>query len=505
MARVLNPETGLYEDDGTGLPETTATPALPDGLTPTLPTQAEFAAGGGASPAPATPPPAAPAAPAAMVPVIQPKPERESHDTQVIKSAETKAADKKLGQAYAREDAAMATDAALKVKEAEIKAEDARTRSLMEERRKLQLELAESEKKKKVEENLAADRAAVEASAQDEQHKNSAGNVAGAGGIFAALMGSIGDVGKLLQVRNKNGTTPAGALAGPNMVDDAWEKMRQRKIAKALADFNGNERIRKLEKEGRGAELEILRDRLLTGINNEFDRDMRVQEALVNERLARLSPATAKAASDLLSASTAGKRAVLERENTQRYERTHASTIRQDQAPKGGAAANKALSGDTAELVDASESYDRLALRQRELIEQNGGSFPVTGPNGEEFEKNETVLKSLLQKKFGKSDNDAKLAAEQQGTPGLVGTVLSKLPFTNTVENYKRSLAVNGDQLRFSAQNRVKLEGPDGVNARKTGHTTPVASAGPPKNPKQGEKFTDSDGDTFTWNGSAWE
>lgn len=341
MALVFNPLSGEMEDDGTGQPDTAAPPPQPTGLEPGLPGQTTFAEGAGAAPvaapsapalpvAPASAAPASPATPAPLaVPVLSAKPEWEQHRR--VESAKDKDATAKLEQSRAKQEEAADKADAAKQAEAETKAEDARVRRLMEERRQIQFQLAESEKKQKIAEHMAADKAAIEESAKEEAVKNSAGNLTGTAKVFATLMTALGDAGQTLAALGTRGTA---AFQDANPIAEFYEKERQKRIAAAKADFDKNERVRALRKAGRTDELKVLEDRLTIGINNEFQRDVAAQDATLAARLARLGLNSQKAGAEMLKAGRAVVNANVDRENAQLYD----STVT-NRSPTGGAGA----------------------------------------------------------------------------------------------------------------------------------------------------------------------
>lgn len=379
MAPVLNPLTGQMEDDGTGQPETAGPPAQPTGLEPALPDQATFASGGGGAPTPALPvapaaPRPAPAAPAPVplaVPVLSAKPEFEQHRARRVESTDSKAATANLGAARTAQEAAADKEAEAKLKEQDIRASDAETRRLMEERRQIQFKLAESEKKQKVAENLAADKAAVEASANDESVKNSAGNLTGVARVFSTLMIAIGDAGQTLAALGHRGTS---AFQDENPIAAYYEKERQKRLAAGKADFEKNERVRALRKQGRDAELKVLEDRLTIGINNEFQRDVQAQDAGLAVRLAKQGIGTQRAASELLKAGRGVVNANIDRENAQGYESTLTTIAR---SPTGAGGANARMADDTA-VFDAktgAKLFDATTPAQAKELNDNGATM----------------------------------------------------------------------------------------------------------------------------------
>lgn len=355
-----NPLTGQLEDDGLpDVPLDGAAPPLvdpndPDLAAPAPPVDLQSVQPGTAvvpAAAPATPAAAPAAAPApAGVQAATIFPPKAEHETKVetsqkqgglVESAATKAADAKLQAERDKEQAAIEADTAIKVKKAEAEAEDKKLARLTEEKKQAGEAYWQDQKRRKIEENMAADRAAVEQSAKDEDLKNNAGILTGAAKTWATVLTAIGTIGQGLAAAGSRG---AQAWQDGNPIAKLYEEDRQKAQAKALADFKKSERYRELQKAGREAELKIIEDRLTIGVNNEFKRDTDLREAILAERIAKQGPQAQKVAGDLLKAGKAETYATIDRENASKYDQ-HLEQGRSleniNRSPTGGSPASQ--------------------------------------------------------------------------------------------------------------------------------------------------------------------
>jgi hypothetical protein len=337
-----NPVSGLLEDDG--LPDVQldgAAPPLvdttnPDVMAPPAAPPADLQnvqPGEGLAPAPAasaTPPAAA------TIPLGSIYPARPEHTTKVetvVKGDEAKKADADLEEARRKRDEAQAADTAIKVKEAEAKAEAATMERLAQEKKAAADAYWEDQKARKVAENKAADAAAIAESAKDEKVKNEAGILVGAAKTWATVLTAIGAIGQGLAAAGSRG---AQAWQDGNPIAKLYEEDRQKAQAKAKAEFEASQHYRTLKKEGRVAELEEIQDRLTIGINNQFKRDKDVINGILGERIAKLGPKAAQAAGELAKAGSAAVDATVDQENGFRYAKRIEDTRNSPTAPVGG-------------------------------------------------------------------------------------------------------------------------------------------------------------------------
>lgn len=462
----LNPQTGLFEDE--------LEPLRADGGAPPV------------SPVPS--PAAAPVAP--VTPMFPPKPTFESQTTerQRVKTPEDIEAEKQALLSEGRVANAQERVGDLTIGEAEAVAKGAKDVVGSKEGLLKSNEDAETSRRKIVEQNAAEDDKAI---ADEKQARIKAGGARehyydGKTGarLFHGILQGISE--GLQRVRGDS---------GPNPVAQILEQAYTAHEKNLLGQYDATKEANKQSRDKRTASL-AEHDRQRAVAANQALLSIDLIEDQVKAAIAALGPDKAKAANELLLATTNAERARLRQERQDAYAKIiERETTHRSPTSSGSAAAfNKPLSGDVAELADAATQYERLAARQKELT-ANG--IPQYGAEATEWEKNEQAMRSLLQKKFGKSDNDARLAEEQQGSPGFWSKLWSKTPGTNTIDNYHKSLDVNAEQLRASADERIRLEGPEGTQARRTGADkktgpTPANDNAAPK--KQGvEAWSDAE------------
>ena len=159
------------------------------------------------------------------------------------------------------------------------------------------------------------------------------------------------------------------------------------------------------------------------------------------------------------------------------YERTDRAIDRSGKPTEA-----KPASEPTRELAAGASEYDRLSRRNEEILIENGGTFPATGPLAQEFETNDKAMATILQKPLGKSDEDAKTARALQATPGVPAMIASKLGVGSPVENYRKALEVNRARITNAAAEAARLEGKAGP-----------AAAAPAAKPVPAEELTAKD------------
>lgn len=335
-----NPITGLMEDDG--LPDIAldgAAPALVD------PAAAELAApappgdlqgvqpGTGIAPPAVAPvqPPGVPMIPAASI--FPAKPEHTVKVDTVVKTDDARKADEAQAEARGERDAAQVRDAEIKRQEAEAKLEDAKLARLEVEKKHAAEAYWEDQKRRKVEDNMSADKAAIAESTAGEKAKNEAGVLVGAAKAWSTVLTAIGTIGQGLAAAGSRG---AQAWADGNPIAKLYEEERQKAQAKAKAEFESSERYRALKKAGRESELKDIEDRLTIGVNNQFRRDKELREGILNERIAKLGPKAAQTASELVQAGSKAADAAIDQENAFRYGRRIEDTRNSPTAPAGG-------------------------------------------------------------------------------------------------------------------------------------------------------------------------
>jgi hypothetical protein len=435
-----NPLTGVLEDDGQPDPAAGLDGAAPPLVDPTAPDLAaapppvdlQEGQGGAAPAAPAVTTPAPAAAPTAGISATSIFPTKPEHETKaeqstkqggLVESAATKEADAKLQAEREKAQKAQDADTEIKVREAQAKADDAAAARLALEKHHANEAYWQDQKQRKVAELMAADQAAVEASAKDEEHKNNAGILTGAAKTWATVLTAIGTIGQGLAAAGSRG---AQAWADGNPIAKLYEEDRQKAQAKALADFQKSERYRALQKAGRDAELKVLEDRLTIGVNNAFKRDTDVREAILNERIAKLGPQAQRAAADLLKAGKAEDAAKIDRENTEKYDQ-HLEHSRgaesTDRSPTGGGAAR--MADDTAVFDPATgeKRFDATTPTQAKELNDNGGKMARIRSD---LEKYRTLMVEIPKFRdptdtFVSDDLKAKIKQAEQLKQNLIG------------------------------------------------------------------------------------
>jgi hypothetical protein len=383
MALRFDPITGQMIDDGLPALDGAAPPlADPAAALDTMPgvgpenLQVES---GGSRPA------AAPAAPAAAIQAATVFPAKPEHETKVeqsqktggvVESTATKEADANLQAEREKAQAAQDADTAIKVREAEAKAEDAKLARLTVEKKQAADAYWEDQKRRKVEELKKADDLAIEESKKDETLKNNAGILTGAAKTWATVLTALGALGQGLAAAGSRG---AQAWQDGNPIAKLYEEDRQKAQAKALADFQKSERYRALKKAGRDAELKVIEDRLTIGVNNEFKRDTDLREALLAERLAKQGPQAQKVAGELLKTGKAEAYATIDRENATKYDQhieqgRAVENINRTPSGTGQATANKTLvldkEGQPVGNAPNEQQADKLAELRRATAKQ---------------------------------------------------------------------------------------------------------------------------------------
>jgi hypothetical protein len=387
MALKLDPISGQMIDDG--LPEVDgAAPPLvdPDALdvAPGVgPENLQNQSGGVGQPAAAPATTTAPTGPATggiqAATVFPAKPEHESkveHSQKqggLVESAATKAADAELQAARDKAQAALDADTAIKVRDAEAKAEDAKLARLTAEKKAAADAYWTDQKNRKLEEIKAADDAAIEASKKDETLKNNAGIVTGAAKTWATLLTAVGAIGQGLAAAGSRG---AQAWQDGNPIAKLYEEDRQKAQKLALDEFQKSERYRALKKAGRDAELKVIEDRLTIGVNNEFKRDTDLREAILAERIAKQGPQAQRVMGELAKTGKAEVYATINRENAGKYDQ-HLEQGRSDEVIKrsptgtGQAAVNKTLvldkDGQPVGNAPNEQQADKLAEQRRAI------------------------------------------------------------------------------------------------------------------------------------------
>jgi hypothetical protein len=461
---VRNPETGLLEEDGAGEPDTMGALPKPDGLDPELPEQTVFAGGGTASngtsaPPPGTPPPAAP--PASLTPgvpaasIFPAKPTYESKDTEKtrIKTAGDVAAEKAVADAEGATDAAQAKVGELNVKEAEAVKKGASDRVKADEARIKAHDDAEKARAELVAKNTADDDKEIEevkaakikaGGAREHYYDNRTGAK-----IFHAILTGIAQGVQTYQ--GKSGPTPVDVILEEKYSALEKDLMGQYTALKESHDDKGKQRAASLAEE----------DRARVALNNRALLSVDLIENQVKEAIAALSPDKQKAANDLLQKSTAEARAKYKQQRQDAYARIHEhETVNRSETSSGGASKQQ-LSNDTVEAAAAATEYKRLGAEQLALLQKHGGSVPLPGTeDGTTWDANERAMARAKQKSLGKSDNDAKLAEEAQGSPGTAKRLFSHVPGVGqiTVDNYKANLAANERQAEEYAKARINIE-----------------------------------------------
>ncbi len=387
MALKFDPISGQMIDDG--LPEL-------DGAAPPLvdPAAAALDVAPGVGPEnlqegqgglPSTkPPPSVPAAPPATggISAATVFPAKAEHETKVehsqkqgglVESDATRAADAKLQAERDKAQKAQEADTAIKVKEAEIRAEDAKLARLTAEKKAAAEAYWTDQKNRKLVELKAADDAAVEESKKDETLKNDAGILTGVAKTWSTVLTAIGVIGQGLAAAGSRG---AQAWQDGNPIAKLYEEDRQKAQAKALADFQKSERYRALKKAGRDGELKVIEDRLTIGVNNEFKRDTDIREALLAERIAKQGPQAQKVAGELLKTGKAETYATIDRENASKYDQhleqgRSNEVINRSPTGTGQATANKTLvldkDGQPVGNAPNEQQADKLAEQRRAI------------------------------------------------------------------------------------------------------------------------------------------
>jgi hypothetical protein len=385
MALRFDPITGQMIDDGLPALDGAAPPlADPAAALDTMPgvgpenLQVES---GGSRPA------AAPAAPAAAIQAATVFPAKPEHETKVeqsqktggvVESTATKEADANLQAEREKAQAAQDADTAIKVREAEAKAEDAKLARLTVEKKQAADAYWEDQKRRKVEELKKADDLAIEESKKDETLKNNAGILTGAAKTWATVLTALGALGQGLAAAGSRG---AQAWQDGNPIAKLYEEDRQKAQAKALADFQKSERYRALKKAGRDAELKVIEDRLTIGVNNEFKRDTDLREALLAERIAKQGPQAQKVAGELLKTGKAETYATIDRENATKYDqhleqgRSVEDVHRSPTSSGGGAVAARADDTAVFDPATGQKLFDATTPQQAKELNVNGGSL----------------------------------------------------------------------------------------------------------------------------------
>jgi hypothetical protein len=474
----INPATGLPWDDG-------------DPNAPVMPAPVAFNEGsdlgGGGSAAPAPAPAPAPVAPAAATPAAQalfpPKPTYEDKTTVKtrVKSADDVAAEAQLAGAEGATDKAQHTMGLLNAAGADADAEGAG--KLVDEKR-AEIEAHDQAAKERAA-MIARHQAADDAEIEQVKQARIAGTGArehffdgrAAAKIYSAVLSGISVAAE--GVAGRSGPTPVQRAFDEQISN--YEKAEMGKADALQAEHEQKSKGRANEAAESDRKAIERKNRALLSVD--------LIEDEVKAANAALGPDKAKAADALTTATANETRARLKQERGALYDKMiDRDVVNRSETSAGGAGANRQLSADTVDAATASADYDRMKKEQKEIIARNKG-IPVYGDDATKFETNTYAMEAALQKQFGKSDNDAKLAARIQGSPGMAGKLWSKLSGTNTVDNYLAALESNGTRLKAHAENRIAVENkPSGAAASAVvnGQKPPPAAAAKP--PTQDQK-----------------
>ncbi len=346
---MINPLTGIEEptpvDPATGLPAEGAPDSLAmPGVGPAALNAVQPGAGAGGAAAPAIP-----GAPASLIP---PQAAHEETVTQTVASPAAKAADAQVAAAGVAQDAARAADTGVKTDQATAEADAATIDRQRAEREAYAKQIQDEAVRKKTAENMAADKAAVAASIAQEKANISPPRVRSALETFSTILATIGQ-------GLSAATEGSKVWEQGNPVAKLYEKQWQDKLAAGLAQFNASERARRLQKEGRDAELQALRHELEIGITNRFLVEKGVEDSWLKERVAKLGPAGQKAAGALLGSSEQLLRAQAAQKSAENYSARSAITNRQ-QDPSAAAKLSSTEEGAASDIGTAAGLIEDL-------------------------------------------------------------------------------------------------------------------------------------------------
>lgn len=437
-------------DPFTGLPIEDDIDVAPNTGAEVLNQTADAGGGGGGG--------AAPAAPAA-VPVFPPKPvwEKTVSSSGKVESQASRDAERDLQLSQGKVDTAQEQVNDVTQQEAQVAAPFAQQAAESRRESMAAAKAVEDARRKYVEDAQREDDANIEEVKQakikaGEARKNFwAGNTAGF--VLQHVLRGIG----------------AGAAAwrkesGPTAVDKVFEEKLDAHEKALVGAYEATKEAQQLKKANNEAFLAELEKRRIFAANQSI-ASIDLIESELKAALAGLSPEKQKAAAALVQAAAEEARAKAKATRAAAYERTtEFRKTNRSETGSGSTPRGQGLSAEGMEAADASAAYDRMAAEQEAMVKKHKG-FPLPGtPDAARFQNNETAMAAALQKQYGKSDNDAKLAEKTQGTPSTAAQIASQLPgvkelpIANPVNNYLATLNANRDRMKATANTRIAIE-----------------------------------------------